>query len=114
MDVSHARSLLDAERTRVTELLAETSAQERIERAGVTEPGEMYDAAEPLESEAVDDAVANSLHERLAALDRAEQRLADGSYGRSVQSGEPIPDERLEHDPAAELTAPEAAARAEC
>lgn len=113
MDASHARALLDAERKRVTDLLVETSAVERVERAGVTEPGEMYDAAEPLESEAVDDAVANSLRDRLNALDRAEQRLADGTYGRSVESGEPIPDERLEHDPAAELTAPEAAARAD-
>ena len=36
------------------------------------------------------------------------ERLADGTYGRSVRSGDPIPDERLEADPAAELTVEEA------
>ena len=59
----------------------------------------------------MDDAIAESLSGRLAALERAEQRLADGTYGLSVQSGKPIPDERLEVDPAAELTVQEAAAR---
>jgi hypothetical protein len=41
---------------------------------------------------------------------RAEARLAAGNYGRSVRSGQPIPDKRLEADPLAELTAQEAAA----
>ena len=36
------------------------------------------------------------------------QRLEEGTYGRSVRSGAPIPDERLEADPAAELTVEEA------
>ena len=56
----------------------------------------------------MDDAIAASLRERLDTLDRAEQRLSDGTYGRSVRSGLPIPDERLEADPAAELTVEEA------
>jgi DnaK suppressor protein len=59
----------------------------------------------------MDDAIAESLRDRLAAVERAEQRLADGTYGRSVQSGQPIPDARLEADPAAELTVEEAAAQ---
>ena len=42
------------------------------------------------------------------ALLYALKRLDDGSYGRSVRSGVPIPDERLEADPAAELTVEEA------
>jgi DnaK suppressor protein len=42
-------------------------------------------------------------------LDRALQRIDDRSYGRSIRSGVPIPDERLEADPAAELTVQEAA-----
>ena len=44
----------------------------------------------------------------LAALDRAERRLEDGTFGLSVRSGVPIPDDRLEADPAAELTVDEA------
>jgi DnaK suppressor protein len=35
--------------------------------------------------------------------------LAAGSYGISVRSGAPIPDERLEADPTTELTVEEAA-----
>ena len=49
------------------------------------------------------------LQGRLAAIDRALARLDAGTYGRSVRSGQPIPDERLEADPAAELTVQEAA-----
>jgi DnaK suppressor protein len=37
-------------------------------------------------------------------VERAEARLGEGTYGVSVESGEPIPDERLEAFPTAELT----------
>ena len=50
-----------------------------------------------------DPAVAAGIRKRLAALDRAEQRLEAGTFGRSIRSGLPIPDDRLEADPAAEL-----------
>ena len=39
--------------------------------------------------------------------DRAEARLAAGTYGISVISGEPIPDARLEARPTAEMTVEE-------
>jgi DnaK suppressor protein len=68
----------------------------------------MADPAEPLTSAEGEDAVAASLRDKLEAIGRAERRLADGTYGRSVASGRPIPDERLEADPAAELTLEEA------
>jgi len=48
---------------------------------------------------------------QLANRDRALARLDSGIYGRSIRSGVPIPDERLEADPAAELTVEEAAER---
>jgi RNA polymerase-binding transcription factor DksA len=69
------------------------------------------DAAQPLTEEGIDDAVADSMRERLATIDRALRRLDDGTYGRSVRSGLPIPDDRLEADPAAELTIEEARAQ---
>ena len=47
------------------------------------------------------------LLEQLAALERAEQRLREGTYGLSIRSGDPIPDERLEALPTAELTVAE-------
>jgi DnaK suppressor protein len=58
------------------------------------------------------DAVAEGLRERLAAIQRAEARVEAGTYGRSVRSGDPIPEERLEADPAAELTVEEEATTA--
>jgi RNA polymerase-binding transcription factor DksA len=64
--------------------------------------GDIADPAQPLAVEGMDDAIAASLCDRLAARDRAEQRLDNGTYGRSIRSGIPIPDERLEADPAAE------------
>lgn len=64
------------------------------------------DASELLET-GLDDAVAEGLRDELAAIERAEQRLADGTYGLSVESGEPIPDARLEAAPWAERTVEE-------
>ena len=49
------------------------------------------------------------LQNELGAIERAERRLADGTYGVSVESGEPIPDGRLEAVPWAERTAAEQA-----
>jgi DnaK suppressor protein len=44
------------------------------------------------------------LRRELAALERSEARLEEGTYGLSVKSGQPIPDERLEARPTAERT----------
>ena len=38
---------------------------------------------------------------------RAEARIAQGTFGLSVESGEPIPDDRLEAEPLAERTVEE-------
>ena len=112
MDVERARALLAAKRAEVQKLLAETETAGREDRGSEDETGaDIADPAQSLTQQGMDDAIAESLRDRLAALDRAEQRLADGTYGRSVQSGKPIPDARLEADPAAELTVEEAAAQ---
>jgi len=108
MDTTKARQLLAAERLRVERLLAEVVEEGADDRTAADAPGDMFDSAEPLTREGTDAAVAAELRERLAAVERAERRLEDGTYGRSVRSGEPIPDERLEVDPAAELTVDEA------
>lgn len=74
------------------------------ENAGFQEPANL--AAE-LYLDELDESLADNLWERLAALERAEQRLAAGTYGLSIESGEPIPDERLEAIPTAERTVEE-------
>jgi DnaK suppressor protein len=111
MDHDEARTRLLAERTEVADLLAGTESSAREDRETEVEDAQVYDsdAAPDLVAEGMDDAIADSLRDRLAALDRALKRLDDGTYGRSVRSGVPIAD-RLEADPAAELTIEEARA----
>jgi DnaK suppressor protein len=108
MDDQRARALLDAERVRVEGLLNDLAGEREADRSAADEPGDLTDSAEPLTTQGLDDAVAAGLRDRLAALERAEDRLDAGTYGRSVRSGLPIPDGRLEADPAAELTVEEA------
>jgi DnaK suppressor protein len=108
MDDERARTRLQVERARVEALLADTTAAGSDDRAAANDGGDMADPAERLTAEEVDDAVVGGLRDRLEALERAERRLAEGTYGRSVRSGQPIPDDRLEADPAAELTVEEA------
>jgi DnaK suppressor protein len=110
MDNEQARARLLAERDEVTGLLRDTELAGQQDREAEGETGDIADAAQPLTAEGIDDSVAETLRNRLAALDRALRRLDDGSYGRSVRSGVPIPAERLEADPAAELTIEEARA----
>ena len=112
MDQDRARSLLIAERDEVQGLLKDTEVAGQADRLSEVEgaEGDVSDAAQPLTAEGMDDAIAESLRSRLDAIERALHRLDDGTYGRSVRSGVPIPDERLEADPAAELTIDEARA----
>jgi DnaK suppressor protein len=105
MDQAQARALLAGERARLQQLL-----QAAADQAPAGELGDEVDDADRRNAEQTGLAVDQFLQARWAALQRAEARLAAGSYGRSVRSGQPIPDQRLEADPLAELTAEEAAA----
>jgi DnaK suppressor protein len=108
MDDARARALLQEERLKVQRLLDGASATGRSDREAVDEDAGSSDAAELLSSQGMDDALTAELRDRLAALDRAEERLEAGTFGRSIRSGQTIPDDRLEADPAAELTVDEA------
>jgi DnaK suppressor protein len=109
MELERARSLLTAEQTRLQKSLSDVGAAQAQDREAETETGDTSDPAQPLEAQGIDDAVAASLRDQLAGVERALQRVDDGTYGRSLRSGVPIPDERLEVDPSAELTVEEAA-----
>jgi DnaK suppressor protein len=111
MDEHQARARLTAERAEVESLLQETEEEARQDRESGDEPGDIGDPAQTLTAGDMADAVSARLRDRLAAIARALQRLDDGTYGRSVRSGAPIPDDRLDADPAAELTIEEAQAR---
>lgn len=111
MTEEEAQALLTAESERVRTLLATAEASGELDRASHNSEISSSDAAQPLSAEGIDDAVAESLQQRLEALARAEERLRTGGFGRSVQSGQVIPDERLRADPTAELTIEEARAQ---
>jgi DnaK suppressor protein len=111
MDVNRAWELLAAERQRVEQLLEESREAAHADRDAVNEAVDVAEPSERFTAEQVDDALVERLRERLDAIGRAEGRLRDGTFGRSVRSGALIPDERLEADPAAELTLDEASGR---
>ena len=104
MDLSRAHELIEGERDRIKQVLT-SSAMARADdlEAAADAKTSLFDSANPLAQELLDDAVAEQLRARLAALERASERLRAGTYGVSLHSGLPIPDERLEADPAAEL-----------
>src|ERR671924_2041538 len=108
MDAERARELLQAERERIERALGGLGHEDDSEPADEYDPGNL---ASDLYQDELDEGLEEDLREQLAAVERAEQRLAAGTYGLSVESGRPIPDERLELLPAAELTAEEERAR---
>lgn len=105
VDPARAKELLAAERAEVEQELAKIEAEGPEEGDERVEPGDLN--SESLYQDELDAGRAQDLKERLAAVERAEARLADGTFGLSVRSGEPIPDERLEAVPTAELTVEE-------
>jgi DnaK suppressor protein len=104
MDPDRARELLQTERTRIERGLAGLRPTDDGEIESGNHPG---DDAEDLYQDELDQGRAEELRRQLQAVERAEARLAEGTYGLSVESGEPIPDERLEAFPTAERTVAE-------
>ena len=111
MDETRARELLAVERARIEHELSE-----------VEEPGEdsehahgdqhSSDEATDLFEDELRSGRVDDLRDQLGAVERAEKRLAAGTYGLSIESGLPIPDERLEAIPTAERTVDEEKRRA--
>jgi DnaK suppressor protein len=111
MDLEHARELLAAERQRIERAL---SYRGRVDDSEESDPFfNPANLAANMYQDELDEGLADDLREQLAALERAEARLAAGTYGLSIKSGLPLPDERLEAVPTAELTADEARAETE-
>jgi DnaK suppressor protein len=104
MDPGRARELLASERERIERAIAELE-QEAVETDDQDEANDV--GSETLYEDELDEGLAEDLTEQLAALERAEARLKAGTYGLSVESGQPIPDERLEALPMAERTVEE-------
>lgn len=108
MDTERARSLLEAEERRLRDQVGSFGVPDTSTGTGGQDPGDSGDQGQDLTARGTDALVAEDLAERLRMVRRAMKRLDDGTYGVSVLSGRPIPDDRLEADPAAELTVEEA------
>jgi DnaK suppressor protein len=106
MDPDRARELLATERARIEQTLAGLGHHDTGEESDLQDPA---NRASELAEDELEEGVADDLREELAAIERAEARLADGTYGLSIVSGEPIPDARLEAVPWAERTVEEEA-----
>jgi DnaK suppressor protein len=107
VDEARARELLRRERERITRALAELLPGGDEELSHYDQ--HLADAGSELFESERDAGLAVRLREDLEAVERAERRLEEGTYGRSVESGHPIPDERLEAMPWAERTVEEQA-----
>jgi DnaK suppressor protein len=99
MDPERARELLSAERARVERSLARLAHQDDAEEL---EDQDLADSGTDLYDDELDEGLADDLRDQLEAIEQAEARLAAGTYGVSVVSGKPIPDERLEVIPTAD------------
>jgi len=106
VDANRAKELLTREREQVEKQLAALRGEGPEEGDSRKEPGD--EGSEGLYQDEFDAGRAAELEQQLEAVERAEERLAAGTYGLSVRSGEQIPDERLEAFPTAELTVEEA------
>jgi len=104
MDADRARELLESERARIERAMTEVHGQ-APEGSEAREPGD--EDSEDLYQDELDAGRAADLRRELAALERAEGRLAAGTYGLSIESGEPIPEGRLVAVPTAERTVEE-------
>jgi DnaK suppressor protein len=105
MEAERARELLARERSRIEQSLAGLQRQGPLEGSESVEPGDS--GSEDLYQDEFDAGRRADMRRALAAVERAEARLADGTYGLSVESGQPIPDARLEARPTAERTVDE-------
>jgi DnaK suppressor protein len=108
LDAARAGELLQRERTRIERALRELRHTTGDDELSHVDQHPADAGSELFESER-DAGITEQLREELAAVERAERRLAGGRYGLSIESGQPIPDQRLEAMPWAERTVEEQA-----
>jgi DnaK suppressor protein len=103
------RKRLEALRDRLLGAEGGTLEQERDAQAQHgDEPGDAGDKSQDMSAREVDQALHDAEARRLSDIDRALQKIAEGTYGLSDASGQPIPRERLEANPEAVVNVREA------
>jgi len=109
LDASKARKLLKAEQERIQRELGELRSATGDDGELSTVDQHPADAGTEMFEEERDQSMIERLEQELQAVERAFQRVEDGTYGVSIESGEQIPDARLEAVPHAERTVDEQA-----
>jgi DnaK suppressor protein len=104
--IDEVRTFLEGERSR---LLAEIAEFETEQESFSEASGEnnyrdhMADQGTATFIRDVDAALEDNVREVLASVERALERIDDGTYGKCRRCGEAIPEQRLEAMPTAEL-----------
>ena len=106
MDPDRARQLLQRERERIERELADLREGWGEGELSNVDQHNADTGSELFETE-LEQSMIERLERELGAIERAEKRVDEGTYGQSVESGESIPDARLEAIPTAERTASE-------
>jgi len=105
-----SKDFVEEQRKRLEALRAELQAGSAVaaerDRQSVTGDGvlDTGDRGEIATERQTDQALHNVTENRLRAVERALQKIAEGTYGLSDASGKPIPQERLEKAPEAVYT----------
>lgn len=108
MNHEWARELLSRERERLERELVQLRAGGDSSELSTVDQHPADLGTELFEQER-DESLLESVRAELEAIRRAERRLDAGTYGFSIESGEAIPDQRLEAIPHAERTVEEQA-----
>jgi RNA polymerase-binding protein DksA len=99
VDVDRFRDLLHEERGRVRHAIEylhkENPGSIEDETEDQTQDNHMAETATATLDREIDYTLEENSEHVLTAIDAALQRIEDGTYGRCVNCGKPIPDERL-------------------
>jgi DnaK suppressor protein len=108
LTAARAERLVAAERARIEAAIGDVGGDIRAEGSlQRQQPGETWELGTDVAREGVDMAVLSGLQAELEAADRAAARIREGTFGRSIETGDRIPRERLEAVPLAERTVDE-------
>ena len=100
--------LLDLRRQLIDVGDAAGADEQLLQTTAGGEPQDEGDDGDRFAQQANDEAVLSHNESRLTSIDRALEKIEDGTYGLSDASGDPIPRDRLEAVPESCYTAEEA------
>ena len=112
-----SKDFVEEQRKRLQELREQLHASSAVaaerDRQDITGNGvlDTADQGEIATERQTDEALDKVTERRLSAIERALQKIAEGTYGLSDLSGKPIPQQRLEKAPEAIYTVDEESAR---